>query len=231
MRILGIDTATPQSSVALLENNTISRETILNPPSQFSNRVLQQVDEVLKGAGVDLHSVDLFAVTRGPGSFTGLRVGMSLLKGMGLVTGKPVVGIDTLEAVAATAGESGHPICPVLDARKKEIYTAFFRREAGRLTRISPDTAVSPECFIEHVVEPTLFVGFGLTVYGDWLARRLGDLYLTETNRPSPSVAACAARLALDRQERAGSDFFEEEGFIHYLRKPEAEINYLKNRQ
>jgi len=231
MRVLGLDTATPQSSVALLDDHSISKETVLDPPSPYSNRVLAMVDGVLSAAGVGLDSVDLFTVTRGPGSFTGLRVGMSLLEGMAMVTGKPVMGVDTLEAVAATVTDTGKPICPVLDARKKEIYTAFFRYEAGRLQRVSPDLAIEPERFIEHVQEPTVFVGFGLTEYGDFLAERLGPLFLTSPEPGSLTVAASAARLAWSRLNDAGPDALKKQESIHYLRKSEAEINYLKKHQ
>lgn len=225
MRILGIDTSTPESSVALLEDLEIRQEIVLDPPNPHSNRVLHLIDEVLTLAGVGLEAVDGFAVTRGPGSFTGLRVGMSLLEGMGLVTGKPVVGVDTLLAVAATAGDSPHPICAVLDARKKEIYTAFFRSAEGRLSRLSEDRAIAPGRFVESLGEPALFVGYGLAVYGEFFARHLGSRYLTAPGG-RPSVAACAARIAGERLARVGAEGLGEEKNIHYLRKSEAEIQY-----
>jgi len=155
MRILGIDSTTPKSSVALVEQNKVLAETHLQPLTKHSNRILALVDQVLAQSGVSLDAVDAFAVTRGPGSFTGLRVGVSLVQGLVLATGKPCIGVDTLEAVAASAGPTHRQICPFLDARKNQIYAAFFKYSDHRLQRTAADCAIEPVQFCEQVTEPT----------------------------------------------------------------------------
>ncbi len=228
MRILGIDSSVPQGSVALLENNHIISETYLNKSSgNHSDGLLRMVDEVLSGAQYQLRDIDGFSVTAGPGSFTGLRVGVSLVKGFVLATEKPFKGIDTLEAVSKCAQPTGHPICAILDARKKEVYCAFFRYEGNKLKRSTPDRAMPPEELCEMVSEPTVFIGSGLDSYGDYFSRRLGSLFIDISNAIRHSVAASAALLAKPHLENHPC-FDLGELKIKYVRKSEAELNFTK---
>ncbi len=228
MRILGIDSSVPQGSVALLENNHIISETSLDTNSgNHSDGLLRMVDEVLSGAQYQLRDIDGFSVTAGPGSFTGLRVGVSLVKGFVLATEKPFKGIDTLEAVSKCAQPTGHPICAILDARKKEVYCAFFRYEGNKLKRSTLDRAMPPEELCEMVSEPTVFIGSGLDSYGDYFSRRLGSLFIDISNAIRHSVAASAALLAKPHLENHPC-FDLGELNIKYVRKSEAELNFTK---
>jgi tRNA threonylcarbamoyladenosine biosynthesis protein TsaB len=227
MRILGIDSTTPKSSVALVEQNKVLAETHLHPLTKHSNRILALVDQVLAQSGVSLDAVDAFAVTRGPGSFTGLRVGVSLVQGLVLATGKPCIGVDTLEAVAASAGPTHRQICPCLDARKNQIYAAFFKTSGHRLQRTTADCAIEPVQFCEQVTEPTLFLGYGLEAYGDLFARNLGPLFLTQPGEPGSTVAASVAKLAGERLASKTEPGLETLT-IKYVRKSEAELNFEK---
>ena len=228
MRILGIDSSVPQGSVALLENNHIISETSLDTNSgNHSDGLLRMVDEVLSGAQYQLRDIDGFSVTAGPGSFTGLRVGVSLVKGFVLATEKPFQGIDTLEAVSKCAQPTGHPICAILDARKKEVYCAFFRYEGNKLKRSTLDRAMPPEELCEMVSAPTVFIGSGLDSYGDYFSRRLGSLFIDNSNAIRHSVAASAALLAKPHLENHPC-FDLGELNIKYVRKSEAELNFTK---
>ena len=251
MRILGIDSSVPQGSVALLENNHIISETSLDTNSgNHSDGLLRMVDEVLSGAQYQLRDIDGFSVTAGPGSFTGLRVGVSLVKGFVLATEKPFKGIDTLEAVSKCAQPTGHPICAILDARKKEVYCAFFRYEGNRMSdpaasgrgirqefsfkyegnklkRSTLDRAMPPEELCEMVSAPTVFIGSGLDSYGDYFSRRLGSLFIDNSNAIRHSVAASAALLAKPHLENHPC-FDLGELKIKYVRKSEAELNFTK---
>lgn len=224
MRILGIDSSTPKGSVALLENEKIISESVHLDSSKFSNRVLTLVDTVLSQAGVELKDIDGIGVTTGPGSFTGLRVGVSLVKGFVLSTGKPFRCINTLEAIAARVEPTPHPIYAVLDARKKEVYAAQFAYEDKRLKRTSPDCAVSPEALCERITEPTVFVGSGLETYGDFFSTRLDSRFINRPKIKSFSLAASAALLA-HHQFESHKSFDLNELRITYVRKSEAEIN------
>ncbi|MFQ5450739.1 MAG: tRNA (adenosine(37)-N6)-threonylcarbamoyltransferase complex dimerization subunit type 1 TsaB [Nitrospinaceae bacterium] len=226
MKILGIDSSTPQGSVALIENQNIVSQASLEKSSTYSNRLLALVDQVLADAHWEWSDVDGFSVTTGPGSFTGLRVGVSLVKGFVLHTGKPFRGIDTLEAISACAEPTPHPICPILDARKKEIYTAFFKYEENRLDRISPDCAIAPEELCGRISGPTVFLGSGLDPYGGFFSARLGPRFVHPP--PRMSIAAAAALLAHPRFDD-GAEVDLDDLRITYVRKSEAELNFSKS--
>lgn len=228
MRILGIDSSVPQGSVALLEDDQIISEIFLNKGSgNHSDGLLRMVDDVLSQAQCQLADVDGFGVTRGPGSFTGLRVGVSLVKGFVLATEKPACGIDTLEAVSACLKSTTHPICAILDARKKEVYCAFFRYEENRIVRSTPDKAMSPDELCSAVSEPTVFLGSGLETYGEFFFDKLGPRFINNSKAIERSVAASTALLA--RSQLKNDPCFDLDNLtIKYVRKSEAELNYTK---
>ncbi len=228
MRILGIDSSVPQGSVALLENDHIISETSTSKVSgNHSDGLLRMVDDVLSEARYKIADIDGFSVTQGPGSFTGLRVGVSLVKGFALAMEKPVQGIDTLEAVSACLEPTEHPICAILDARKKEVYCAFFSYEESELKRTTPDQAMSPEKLCEMILKPTVFTGSGLETYGEYFSSRLGSLFIDNSKAIRHSVAASAALLARPHLENHPC-FDLGELKIKYVRKSEAELNFMK---
>ena len=225
MRILGIDSSTPQCSVALLKNQSISSQILTDPKPSYSNHLLALVDRVLSDAGESLRAVDGFAITTGPGSFTGLRVGLSLVKGFVLALEKPFVGVGTLEALAATVDAPELPVCAVLDARKQEVYAGVFEWKDGSWTRTGKDDVLPPEALAARIQHKTCFVGSGVGTYSSLWQERLGDRFLDGTALQKESMAASVARLGAARFERERS-FDLNTLTIEYLRKPEAEIKY-----
>lgn len=172
-----------------------------------------------------LADVSGFAVTTGPGSFTGLRVGVSLIKGFVIATGKPYICVDTLEALASLVEPTPRQICPILDARKKELYTAFFKYETNVLRRTSRNMAISPAALCEMIHEPTLFIGNGLETYGNVLSASLGSLFVRKVALKNHSMAAGSAFLAypqFDIQKSFDLNALK----INYIRKSEAEIKF-----
>ena len=222
MIILGIDASTPKGSVALCDGECIIAESVSS--SKFSDQFLVMVDEVLVELEGGLERIDGFCVTTGPGSFTGLRVGVSLIKGLVLATEKPFWGINTLEAYANLVEPASQPICPVLDARKKEVYTARFKYTGEKLSRETPDQAVSPQELCELTQEPTIFLGGGLEPYGETLSSQLGDKFIGQVQIKNQTVAASAAQIAFN-QFGASPSFDLDALAIHYVRKSEAELN------
>ena len=187
-KILSIDSSSPSGGVALLEGDRIVAQAPLPNTPSYSNRLLSLVDKTLSDSRYALGDMDGFCLTTGPGSFTGLRVGVSLVKGFVLATHKPFVEVNALEALAALARPTSLQICPVLDARKQEVYAAFFKyQEDGQLRRESPDCVVSPQALAERVTQPTVFIGPGLEIYGSYWSQTLGPLFIQETRRILPS--------------------------------------------
>jgi tRNA threonylcarbamoyladenosine biosynthesis protein TsaB len=224
MRVLGIDSSTPGCSVALLNNDTIVAERIADPLPSYSKYLLQMVDQVLTEGKSRLDDVDGFAVTIGPGSFTGLRIGVSLLKGFVLATEKPFVGINSLEALARTLDSPKYPICTALDARKSEVYAAVFESQKDGLRPLLKESALSPEALCGKIKAPTLFIGNGVERYREIFKESLGALFVEPETRSRFSTAAGAAILAspqFDHQKHFDLNQLK----INYIRKSEAELS------
>ncbi len=222
MIILGLDASTPKGSVALLDGERVIAESV--SPSVFSDQLLVMLDKVLGKMDGGLDKVDGFCVTTGPGSFTGLRVGVSLIKGLVLATEKPFWAVNTLEAYANLVKPASQPIRPILDARKKEVYTARFKYTGGHLVRETPDQAVSPQELCELTQEPTIFLGGGLEPYGEILSSQLRDRFIDKASVKNQTVAASATQLAFS-QLGANPCFDLDALTIQYVRKSEAELN------
>lgn len=236
MRVLGIDTATPTGSVALVEDGEFGVEEVF--PSAVAAvglgaekpnhavELLSRIDALLCRAGITLAEVSALGVSLGPGSFTGLRIGLSTVKGMAYGWQIPVAGVPTLPAMATRVGDWNGLICPFVDARKKEVYAALFRRSAGSLDRLTEDQVGSPGAFIRHVrvlQEPCLFIGSGVEVYGALIRDALGGAAFLPPSEAYPSAAFAVALLAEQRVRRRESDALGELAPV-YLRPAEAEL-------
>jgi tRNA threonylcarbamoyladenosine biosynthesis protein TsaB len=178
MVVMGIETSTLRGGVALVSEQGVLSEHLFHVRATHAERLLPSIDRLLSEAGLALPELDGIAVAIGPGSFTGLRIGLSTAKGLAAAAGKAIVGVPTLEAMAWTVPFCAHPVCPVLDARKGEIYAALFRHQGERAIRLMDDAALSPEELIARIHEPTVFLGDGLAAYGEVLKRRLNELLL-----------------------------------------------------
>ena len=214
MRILAVDTATPLSSVAILEDGQLSAEATLPPQSPnevavsakstHSETVIQLIQSVLDGAHRRLSEIDAIAVSIGPGSFTGLRIGLALVKGIAYECHLPVVAVSSLEAQAArVAGLSG-TICPLLDARKQEVYAALFDRRDGELVRCLADQAIAVSelaGFFGAAAKTAeiVFVGNGAERYREQILDLFDGRAQIIGENCAGSAAATVARLALAR--------------------------------
>ena len=225
MILMGIDSSIPQASIALLKDGKVLNQAEVGTNATASNQVLFLIDKVLTSSGVNLQDLDGFCLTTGPGSFTGLRVGASILKGLLLATSKPFVKIDTLEALALQAMPTSNKICAILDARKKEVYTASFCGNGDVLERLTPDRALTPSQLCQEIKEPTVFVGTGLDSYGALLNTQLGGKFIPMQSECADTVAAYAARLAQNCFENKKTSNLDELT-IKYVRKSEAELKF-----
>ena len=225
MRILGIDTSSPTGSVALVDNDDVISGSLLNSSKNYSDKLLIEVDAVLNSSKTKLNQIDGFVITTGPGSFTGLRVGMSLLKGLILATQKPFASVNTLDAYAETVQPGPYAICPVLDARKKEVYTALYNSKNGLCVRETPDQAITPMELCDQIKKPTAFVGNGLVAYRELLSSRLREKYMHNAPLKKLTVAASAVLIA-SRNFKKNLQNNLDSLTINYIRPSEAELNY-----
>ncbi len=174
MKVLGIDTCTSCESVGLIDDGEVISDYLLNIPVTHSERLLGAVEFVLREACCPIGNIDGWAIALGPGSFTGLRIGVGTVKGLAFATGKPVAGVSILDVLASQIAPTPHLICPILDARKSEVYTAFYRYEKGTFLRRQSDyQAIRPEDLVKKITEPTIFLGDGVKTYGDFLLNSL----------------------------------------------------------
>lgn len=213
-------------SLALLEDGHIVAEWTLRSARTHNRRLLGSIDRLLREAGWSMDSIDGFAVAGGPGSFTGLRIGMTTMKTLAWVTGKPYAAIPSLDALAFPLGFSAHPVCTLLDARKNEVYFALFEPDGkGNLTIAHPYAALSPARLVEKIVQPAIVCGDGWLLYRNQLKRKLG----ARAVEPAPSFhvirAGSVAELARRRFARGQSDDPATSAPL-YVRPSEAEIHY-----
>jgi tRNA threonylcarbamoyladenosine biosynthesis protein TsaB len=227
MKILAIDTSTPVGSIAIVEGALLKAQHILNISATHNQRLLPGIDRILMETEWSLNDLDALAVSLGPGSFTGLRIGISIVKGLAWATGKPLAGVPTLDALAANVPFVPHPICPVLDARKGEIYTALFRWGDKQLPeRLTEYMAIKPEDLVDRISEKTVLVGDALLSHGDYLVKELGERLVQAPPHLNVVHASSVAWLAWQKL-RLGIQEDVSSCTPLYVRPSEAELNRM----
>lgn len=221
--ILSIESATPRGSVALVAGGILLAERFLPLGRTHSETFLSAVERLFVESGTGAERVGHVAVSVGPGSFTGLRVGMAAAKGFCFGWGTPLVSVPTLHALAVRFPREGATICPVLDARKQEVYAGIYRWAGGVCFRIAPDTALPPERLPEMLPDgPILFCGEGILPYRRWICDRLGARALfPPAGDEFPRAAAVGVLAERLLAEGAGGDL--RATVPAYLRPSEAE--------
>ena len=226
MKVLGLDTATSCGCVGLIDDERIISEYLLDIPVTHSERLLGAIELVLREAHCAMEDLDGWAISLGPGSFTGLRIGVSTVKGLAFPNRKPVTGVSTLDVLASQTSPTPFLICPILDARKGEVYTAFYRYgEENFLKRQSAYQAITPEDLIKKINEKTIFIGDGVRTYADYFRDALPSFAIF----PPPSLnvphGAVVARLGLERLKKG--EVLDLSTFTPiYVRPSEAEIKW-----
>ena len=174
MKILGVDTSTPIGSVGLIDGERFIAEHTLSIVKAHSSRLMPAIDQILKWGDLTVHHLDACAVGIGPGSFTGIRIGVGTIKSLCYAVKKPIVGVSTLEAIAYNLRYTDRLICPILDARKDEVYGAVFRG-GENLLRKSEDLCVPIETLLSQIDDDAIFVGDGLRRYAPVVRKQFGD--------------------------------------------------------
>lgn len=229
MKILAVDTATRSCSVAIVDRESLVAEMTIVREQTHSKHLLETIHGVLQTAGLAISDLDGLAVSAGPGSFTGLRIGMSTIKGLALACGKPLVGVSSLEALAWQLMPCFHLIVSLLDARKGQVYCARYRSVSAALVEESAATVLSPLDAVRDIHEPCVLVGDGAQQYQNLIVSRLGDLAHLAPPNQHVIRASSVAWLSLGRFEKADS---EDTACLvpTYIRKSDAELKLAKNK-
>jgi len=224
MIILGVETATMTGGVALLSEERLISEYTLNVRTTHTARLMPAIDQILRDSSVDKSEIDGIAISTGPGSFTGLRIGLATAKGLALGLSIPLVGVPTLDALARNVPFATYQICTVLDAKKKEVYASLFRYEGDTLVRLMPYKVMPPGDLMKQLHEKTIFLGDAVNVYREFIAENLGDLAIFAPDAQRLPRAAIVAEMGLSKL-KAGEYLDITSAEPLYIRPSDAEIS------
>lgn len=195
MLILALESSALTASAAICDGERLLGEYTVNNGNTHSETLLPMAESLLRDLRISISEIDLFAVSVGPGSFTGIRIGVSTLKGLAFGTKKPCVGVSTLEAMAYNLYIPNGLICPVMNARRKQVYTALFRESNGKMERLMPDSAISVEELDQILAtyqEPVYLVGDGYDLAVENLTHPLGSTPERLRYQSAASIAKAA---------------------------------------
>ncbi|MDD2853439.1 MAG: tRNA (adenosine(37)-N6)-threonylcarbamoyltransferase complex dimerization subunit type 1 TsaB [Desulfuromonadaceae bacterium] len=231
MKILAIDTSTSLASIAIAIDERVVAESLVNTDRTLSARLIPEIERMLATAGLTAADIDLFASTIGPGSFTGVRGGVATIQGLALATGKPCTGFSSLAVLAMNFSLSNTLICPMLDARKNEVYAALYDCSSSIPNAHIKDCVLPPAAFLNLIAtltdQPVIFLGDGALRFSELIAQRLGSQAMYAPYPFNSPHAANGALLAL-HAFRHGQLLEPSQLLPVYLRASDAEINRAK---
>lgn len=226
-RILAVDTATTTCSVALADRGGVIAELSYFQKESHSRHLIGMVTALLGVAAVRLEDVDGFAVDVGPGTFTGLRIGLATIKGFASANQKPAVGVSSLDTLAGQAGFSSGHICCMLDARRGEVYTARYTARDNKVERTTAQQTLPPHEAVAADDGPCLYIGSGAVAYRGVIAEIAGESACFAKGEANHLRAATVARLGLRQLFDRGSG---DPAILvpDYIRRSDAEYNKLR---
>ncbi|MCI8401038.1 MAG: tRNA (adenosine(37)-N6)-threonylcarbamoyltransferase complex dimerization subunit type 1 TsaB [Lachnospiraceae bacterium] len=225
MKILGIESSAMVASAAIWEDGVLTAEYTVNHKKTHSQTLLPMIDEICRMTEQDAKAMDAVAVAAGPGSFTGLRIGSATAKGLGLALGIPLIPVPTLDAMAYQCFDAESLICPVMDARRGQVYNGLYRFEGGEFRILVPSRAVDMAQVIDEVNKaggPVVFLGDGVPVHRETIVRRVRAPFYLAPAVMNRQRAGAVASLGAELYEKG---VFQEAGdhAPEYLRPSQAE--------
>ena len=225
VRLMAMDTTTSAGSVALVTEQGILSERFLRSGINHSRRLLSTIDSMLSEAGWDKKGISAIAVCRGPGSFTGLRIGVSTAAGLAYGLKKPLFGVGSLDAIAMNFPFAQYPVCPVIDARKLQVFAAVYvSGPDGRLKKERDAVSVDPEKLAMSLTGEVILAGDGLRLYSAVFRRVMGQRARFAPENLWYSRASIVGLAALERY-LAGEMPAPDELRAEYVRLSDAELN------
>ena len=214
MKLIAIDSSGQAASVAIVEDGITRAEYTVNFKKTHSQTLLPMLDEITKMTETDIHAIDAIAVAAGPGSFTGLRIGSATAKGLGLALEKPIVEVPTLAGLAFNLYGAAGLICPIMDARRQQVYNGIYRFEGGRLVTVKDQRPIAVAALIAELNETVrdgetvTFLGDGVPVYKEKLeVGALAEIFFAEGKAiPAEQHEPIYLRKSQAERERAERD-------------------------
>ena len=226
VKILALETSSHVASVAVVEGDVLLGEFTINHPKTHSQKIMPMLEMLLVSLEMKIKDFDYLAVSSGPGSFTGVRIGVATVKALAQPHQIPVVAVSSLEAMAYNFAGFEGLICPMLDARKNEIYTALYKWQGGSLKAVKSDQAIHPMDWLEYLLsleEPVMITGDALPKYAEVYKEKLEDRLQVAPAAYNRQKASAVAQAALGKLETAVPYHSVP---TEYLRKSEAETTY-----
>ena len=229
--LLAVETSGRCGSVALVHPGQCLAELSLQSDTTHSKRLPGAIEYIMHQAEIDWQAIDGIAVSLGPGSFTGLRIGLSTVKGLALATKKPLLGISSLDGLASQFPYVLQQICAVIDARKKEVYAAFYTADGTNTVQRQSDYLVlTPEALAARIDTPTILTGDGALLYRQLFREKLKELALEAPHETHFLRAATIGRAALAKWDN--QDFLSPATSVpDYIRNSDAELEFDKVRK
>lgn len=229
MKLLAIDSSGLVASVAVVTEDVLLAEYTVNYKKTHSQTLLPMIDEIITMLKIDLSEIDAIAIAEGPGSFTGLRIGSATAKGFGLALKKPIVGVPTLDALAYNLYAGDMLICPLMDARRNQVYTGIYKFSSGEFNVLEEQMAIEISEIIDKLntrLQPVIFLGDGVPVYKEQIKGLIKVPYQFAPLHIVGQRAGAVGALAV-KYFRAGKIKTADEFEPVYLRVSQAERELL----
>ncbi|MBQ6820066.1 MAG: tRNA (adenosine(37)-N6)-threonylcarbamoyltransferase complex dimerization subunit type 1 TsaB [Clostridium sp.] len=223
MIVLSIDSSSKVATAALLDENNLIAEYTINNKLEHSTLIMDIIDKLLKDSNLDIDDIDGFVVSKGPGSFTGLRIGMATVKGLSFGSNKPYISISSLDALAYSLINFNGIICPIMDALRSSVYTCLYKGNNGELEAITEYSALELDELIDLLKEknePVLFAGDAVNKHKEYLLQHL-PMANFAPNHLSLIRASSLGELGIKKLLNNECDELNSSPF--YLKKPQAQ--------
>lgn len=226
MKLLALDTSSKIATIALLDNDELMGEYTLNHKKSHSEKLMPMIEELLNSCNIKAKEIDVFAVSLGPGSFTGLRIGIATMATMAQALDKKIVGVPTLEALAYNLFNIKSLICPIIDGQRNLVYTGLYQWIDGNMVEIMEQQIIDIDELINILKEEEeiFFTGDGLERFSKKLQDGLGDQFAIPPSKlliPSAASLAEVAKIKIEKNIKLDISPI-------YMRKSEAEVQYEK---
>ncbi len=227
MKILGIDTSSNASSVAVIEDNKLICEYTVNTKTTHSQKLMPMIENMLLMSGINIKEIDAIAICVGPGSFTGLRIGMATAKAISHVNNLPVIGVNSLEILAGNMDLCDKKICSILDAQRNQVYTGRYKFENGSIVEIQPVDVVEIENLLEEISKDNdewILVGEAVYKYEE----KIKEIKNIDIPAPSHNVtkASSLCSIAMEKYNNNIDIYNCYDINPMYIRKSQAEVQY-----
>lgn len=229
MLVLSVDSSYSTATCALIKDDKILAEINLNDKKQHSVILMRLIDSILKEYEIDINDIDAFIISRGPGSFTGLRIGMATLKGLAFASKKPLISVSTLDALAYNSISFQGIICPIMDALRDNIYTCLYKNENNNLIPLIKEQCLNINELVTILKEQTLpiiFVGDGVAKHKEFLQENIPNSFFAPNHSNFPK-ASSVGELGIKKINDGVIENIDSINPI-YLRKSQAEREYEK---